>query len=86
MSAGTYSDYMASHRTKAKPRYEGYTGNKIWRVRHPDHGEIEVLAPSKQAAIVVAASTWDRRWQKYDFYAWCEVSYCGTEKKQEKER
>lgn len=86
MSAGIYTDYMASHRPKAKPRYEGYTGNKVWKVRHPDHGVVEVIAPSPQAAIVVAASVWNRQWHKYDFYAYFEVSYCGPEKKQRKER
>ena len=80
MSANVYQDYLASTRKKEKPRYEGYTGNKVWRVTHPKHGMIEVVAPSKQAAIAAAASAWGVAWHKYDFYEYCEVSSCGTEK------
>lgn len=75
-----YSDYMAPFRAKQKPRFPDYTGSKLFRVKHPDHGEIEVVAPSVPAAIVTAASVWGRRWQKYEFYADCSVVPCGNEK------
>lgn len=74
-------DYLAPNtKTKSTPRFEGYTGRKLWLVKHPDYAAIEVLAPSMQAAIVTAAAVWGRRWQDYDFYAYCETSYRGTEK------
>ena len=79
--AKEYSDYMAPLRKKEKPRFDGYTGNKIWRVSHPDHGEIEVFAPSLPAAIAAAAKVWGRRWQEYAFYADCSVVPCGVERK-----
>ena len=82
--AKEYSDYMAPHRAKSKPRFEGYTGNKVWKVGNPNHGEIEVLAPSMPAAIATAASVWGRRWQEYDFYANCSVIYVGPEARKKK--
>ena len=75
-----YSDYMASHRQQKLPRFPDYTGNKLYRVTHPDHGNIEVIAPSVPAAIATAAKEWERRWQEYAFYADCSVVPCGTEK------
>lgn len=79
-----YSDYMAPHRNKEKPRFEGYTGGKAWKVSHPEHGDIEVLAPSLPAAIATAARVWQRRWQEYAFYADCSVVPLGTEAKKKK--
>lgn len=66
-------DYMAPHRAKVTPRWEGYTGTKTWKVKHPDHGEVIVIAPSEPAAIATAASVWNRRWQSLDFYSYCET-------------
>lgn len=75
-----YSDYMAPHRAKEKPRFPDYTGGKSYRVTHPDHGSLEVLAPSVPAAIATAATEWKRRWQELAFYSDCNVVLCGTEK------
>lgn len=66
-------DYMAPHRAKVTPRFPAYTGTKTWKVKHPDHGEVTVVAPSIPAAIATAASVWNRRWQEYGFYSECEV-------------
>ena len=75
-----YSDYMSPHRKSLKPRFPGYTGSKLYRVSHPDHGNLEVIAPSIPAAIATAATAWQRRWQEYDFYAECSVIPCGKDK------
>ena len=41
---------------------------------HPDYKiEAFVYAPTKQAAIAGAGKAWERRWQDYDFYAYCVV-------------
>lgn len=66
-------DYMAPHRAKATPVFPAYTGTKTWKVKHPDHGEVTVVAPSIPAAIATAASVWNRRWQEYGFYSECVV-------------
>lgn len=75
-----YSDYMQTHRSKKKPRFPDYTGGKMYRVNHPDYGDLEVIAPSIPAAIATAAGVWERRWQEYEFYANCSVVPCGTDK------
>lgn len=78
MDEKTYNDYMEPNRRKTTPRYKDYTGNLAWKVKNPDCGEVTVIAPSMPAAIVTAASVWDKRWQKYDFYSNCEVKFIGT--------
>ena len=65
-------------------RYEGYTGRKVWRVSNPEHGMAEVLAPSWQAAIVVAAQLWGTKWTACDFYANCTVTCMGMAAKEGK--
>ena len=72
--------YPATNRKKEKPRFKDYTGTNLWRVENPDHGQLEVFAPSKPAAIATAAGVWARRWQEYDFYAYCDVTFCGNER------
>ena len=83
MSDKKYNDYMAKHRNKAIPKYDGYTGKRVWKVKHPDHGEVMVIAPSRPAAIATAAGMWCRRWQEYEFYTNCSVDYLGTEVKKQ---
>lgn len=78
MDEKTYNDYMEPNRRKQNPRFKDYTGNRSWKVKHPDLGEVTVIAPSNPAAIVTAASVWNKRWQSIDFYANCEVKYLGT--------
>lgn len=78
-----YSDYMTPFRKgNVRPCFEGYTGNRVWKVSHPAHGDIEVVAPSLPAAISTAAKIWGRRWQEYEFYANCSVVPCGVERKE----
>lgn len=60
--------------TPAKmPRQQDYTGHSCWTVTHPTFGAVDVLARDKAGAIVTAATVWGQRWQKYEFYAFCEV-------------
>lgn len=73
-------DYMAPYRVKATPRFPNYTGTKAWKVKHPNHGEVKVIAPSIPAAIATAASVWNRRWQEYGFYSECDVIVQKAEK------
>lgn len=60
-----------------RPRQDGYTGNTVWTVWHPGYGEIEVVARDRQGAIVTAAGAWCEKWQRYKFYAYCEVGRRG---------
>ena len=54
--------------------YPGYTGSKLYGVRHPDFGdEIIVCAPDQDCALVSAAKVWKQRWTSYHFYAYCMV-------------
>lgn len=76
-----YNDYMEPNRRKITPRFKDYTGNRAWKVKNQDYGEVTVHAPSMQAAIATAASVWGQRWQEYDFYANCTADYIGTEVK-----
>lgn len=55
------------------PRQLDYTGSKLYSVRHPSHGETKVRARNYAGAIVTAAAVWGERWQRYAFYAFCEV-------------
>lgn len=82
MGGKPYNDYMTQHRKpKETPVFDGYTGKRAWKVKHPDHGELKVIAPSLPAAIATAAGIWGQRWQKYEFYTNCTVDYIGTEGK-----
>lgn len=63
------------------PRFDGYTGGKVWTVVHPKFGDCMVVAPSIPAAIVVAARVWKQAWTKIDFYAACRVIFKGDRKK-----
>ena len=55
------------------PKQADYTGHVVWTVTHPNHGSVDVKARDKAGAIVTAAAVWGERWQKYSFYAYCEV-------------
>ena len=68
---------------KSLPRFDGYTGGKTWTVARPNFGDCMVVAPSFQAAIVVAARVWKQTWTKIDFYADCKVIFKGDRKKLE---
>lgn len=66
--------------------FPGYTGRILWDVFHPDYKKpVRVLAPragnkTNEASIQAAALFWKRRWQDYDFYAFCVCSLVnGTE-------
>lgn len=59
------------------PRFKGYTGKAMWRVTHPVHGLLEVIAPSKPAAVIVAADKWGENWKSADFYLDCQCNYLG---------
>lgn len=66
---------------KRYPRFDGYTGGTVWSVRHPEHGAVDVLAPSVQAAIVVAAGVWGCDWKAISFYCDCVVKLIGRKAK-----
>ena len=66
---------------RSLPRFDGYTGGKVWNVVHPNFGSCMVVAPSIPAAIVVAARVWKQAWTKIDFYADCRVIFNGDRKK-----
>ena len=68
---------------KSIPRFDGYTGGKVWTVVHPNFGDCMVVAPSIPAAIVVAARIWKQTWTRLDFYAECKVIFKGDRKKLE---
>lgn len=63
------------------PRFDGYTGGKIWCVTHPDYGSCFVVAPSNPAAIVVAARVWKQTWTELRFHSECLVQFKGDRKK-----
>lgn len=55
-------------------KYNGYNGKRLFAVAHPDYKyDRHVYAPNEQAAIAAAGKAWDRRWQDYEFHAYCEV-------------
>lgn len=62
------------------PRYQDYTGGKLWRVAHPSHGTLECIAPDSHAAMTVAAEIWSVRWQSIEFYEHCQVRFVGSRK------
>ena len=53
--------------------FKGYRGPKLFKVSHPENGEIRVLAPDKTAALVAAAEFWEQRWQDCEFYMYCSI-------------
>ena len=63
------------------PRQADYTGHTLWNVTHPNHGSVDVKARDMPGAIVTAASVWGERWQRYGFYAFCDVTRIKREAK-----
>lgn len=55
------------------PRQAEYTGHSVWMVTHPTFGAVDVLARDMAGAIITASTVWGQRWQKYEFYAYCDV-------------
>ena len=54
--------------------FEEYLGTRRYTVSHPEHsGTLLVAAPTEVAAMVAAAKKWGVRWQRYEYYAFCEV-------------
>ncbi len=62
------------------PRFPDYTGDKLWRVTHPQYGTLECLAPDRYAAMAVAAEIWETRWQAIEFYERCQIRFVGSRK------
>lgn len=58
-------------------KFEQYSGVKRFNVAPPPQffkRTIVAAAPDEDSAIVAAASFLGIRWQRYDFYAYCEVT------------
>lgn len=62
------------------PRFPDYTGDKLWRVTHPQYGTLECAAPTSYAAMAAAAGEWKARWQAMDFYGQCQIRFIGSRK------
>lgn len=56
-------------------RFDGYTGTRMYRVDHPNHGAADIAAPSPTAAVIVAAKLWDENWQDQVFFSDCKCSH-----------
>ena len=55
--------------------FEHYRGRSRFTVSHPDYDTpLTVAAPDEISAIVAAAELWGVRWQRFSFYAYCDVS------------
>lgn len=60
--------------SKVTAVFEGYTGEHLYGVYHPDYeDEIIVKAPDHDSAMVTASKVWGRQWTKIDFYAYAIV-------------
>jgi len=64
---------MAETKEKADIVFGTYTGAKLWNVTYGNK-TCTVSAPDEDSAMVAAASFWKKRWQDYDFYAYCYVT------------
>ena len=53
--------------------FKDYQGTNLFKVSHPENGEIRVSAPDKAAALVAAAEFWGKRWQDCEFYMFCSI-------------
>ena len=51
-----------------------YTGDKRFRVNHPQYGEIVVAAPDDASAVYAAGYAWKVDPTRIDFYAYCTVA------------
>jgi len=65
---------MADKEINVDAVYRDYKGKKRYRVNHPDIGyPLFVAAPDENSAIVAAAERLGRKWNEYDFYAYCDA-------------
>lgn len=64
---------MSKSIEQACHRFKGYTGDKVFSVTHPEHGELRVFAPHAVSAIIAASHQWGQYWQDPVFYKACRI-------------